>query len=143
MMLRREAIEERPKELDEILQELAKYRDTTLEEIQGDLSQRWILECGLIAASSAIFDIADHILAGHFGVYAETYEESLASVHAKEVVSDDVYSQIRGLGGFRNILVHHYLDIDPREVLHNLKKGLVVFPRFAQEILDCLDAHAS
>jgi len=66
----------------------------------------------------------------------------LASLHAKEVVSDDVYSQIQGLGGFCNILVHRYLDIDPREVLHNLEQGWVVFLRFAQEILDWLDAHA-
>jgi len=110
MMLRREAVEGRLKELDEILQELGKHQEATLEEIREELGRRWILERGLIAASSAIFDIADHILAGHFGHYADTYEESLASLHAKGVISDGVYSQIQGLGGFRNILVHRYLD---------------------------------
>jgi len=139
MILRREAVEERLKELDEILQELGKYRGVTWETFRADLSQRWIVERGLIAAASVIFDIADHILAGHFGLYAETYEESLESLHDKEVISEELYRQIRGLGGFRNILIHRYLGIDPHEVLENFHKGLEVFPRFAQEVMAWLD----
>jgi uncharacterized protein YutE (UPF0331/DUF86 family) len=139
MVLRREAIEERLKELDEILQELTKYRGMTWEEFQADLGQRWIVERGLIAAASVIFDIANHILAGHFGVYAETYEENLAALRDKGVVSQELYQQIRGLGGFRNILIHRYLDIDPREVFENFGKGLAVFPGFAQEVLTWLE----
>ncbi len=143
MNLRHEAIEGRLKELDEILAELRKHQEITTEEMQESLSQRWVVERGLIAASTVLLDIADHILAGHFGVYAETYEESLASLEAKGVISEEVYGRIKGLGGFRNILVHRYLDIDPREVQQHLKKGLDVFPRFAQEILDWLEAQES
>jgi uncharacterized protein YutE (UPF0331/DUF86 family) len=44
------------------------------------------------------------------------------------------------LDGFRNILVHRYLGINPDEVFDNFQKGLVVFPAFAQEILAWLDA---
>jgi len=44
MVLRREAIEERLKELDVTLQELGKYLDLTWEKFQADLSQRWIIE---------------------------------------------------------------------------------------------------
>jgi uncharacterized protein YutE (UPF0331/DUF86 family) len=139
MVLRREAIEERLKELDQILQELDKYRDITWEKFRADLSQQWVIERGLIVAASVIFDIADHILAGHFGFYAETYEESLVTLRDKEVISQVLYRQVRGLGGFRNILVHRYLGIDPHEVYENFGKGLVVFPGFAQEILTWLD----
>ena len=139
MILRRETIEERLKELDEILSELGKYRDITWERFQADLSQRWIIERGLIAAASVIFDIADHILAGHFGFYAETYEESLEALRDKEVISKELYRQIRGLGGFRNILIHRYLGIDPHEVFENFSKGLGVFPGFAREVLAWLD----
>lgn len=46
---------------------------------------------------------------------------------------------MRGLAGFRNILVHRYLAIDPQEVLDNYIKGLEVFPAFAREILAWLD----
>ncbi|MFQ5614601.1 MAG: DUF86 domain-containing protein, partial [Anaerolineae bacterium] len=139
MVLRREAVEQRLKELDEILQELARYRGIAPEVLRGNVGQRWIIERGLIAAASIIFDVADHILAGHFGTYVETYEESLQGLQDKVVISEDLYRQIRGLGGFRNILVHRYLGIDPDEVLENFQKGLMVFPAFAQEILAWLD----
>jgi len=139
MILRRAAIEERLKELDEILGELGKYRHTAWELFQADLSRRWIVERGLIAAASTIFDIADHILAGHFGLYAETYEESLELLRQRVVISAELYRQVRGLGGFRNILIHRYLDVDPREVFENFSRGLEVFPLFAREVLAWLD----
>jgi uncharacterized protein YutE (UPF0331/DUF86 family) len=139
MVLRREAIEERLKELDVTLQELRKYLDLTWEKFQADLSQRWIIERGLIAAASIVFDVADHILAGHFGLYAETYEESLRLLRNKEVLSEELYGQIKGLGGFRNVLVHRYLGIDPYEVFESFHEGLESFSRFAQEIIVWLD----
>ena len=140
MVLRREVIEQRLKELDEVLQELEKYREANRETLRRNLSQRWIIERGLIAAASIILDVADHILAGHFGAYVETYEESLQALQDRAVISAELYGQIKGLGGFRNILVHRYLGIDPDEVFDNFQKGLVVFPAFAREILVWLDA---
>ncbi|GAB4419643.1 MAG: DUF86 domain-containing protein [Anaerolineae bacterium] len=139
MVVREEGIKQRLKELDEILQELSKYRQVSRAEVDSSLSQRWIIERGLIAAASVIFDIADHILAGHFGYYAETYESSLAGLRDKRVISDNLYSQMKGLGGFRNILIHRYLGIDPAEVFENFQKSLEIFPEFAQEILAWLD----
>jgi uncharacterized protein YutE (UPF0331/DUF86 family) len=143
MVLRHEAIEQRLKELDEILQELDKYREVDLEEFRLNLSQRWIIERGLIGAASIILDVADHILVGHFGTYVETYEESLQALQAKSVISTGLYSQLKGLGGFRNILVHRYLGIDPDEVVDNFQKGLVVFPSFSREILAWLETQAA
>lgn len=109
------------------------------ERFEADLSQQWIIERGLIAAASVIFDIADHILAGQFGLYAETYEEGLELLYGRGVLSGPLFQRIKGLGGFRNILVHRYLGIDPREVYDNFHKGLGVFPDFAQETLVWLD----
>lgn len=140
MVLRKEIITERLKELDTILSELNKYRAIARDLIETDLSKRWIIERGLIAAASVIFDIADHILAGHFGYYSETYEQTLEGLKNKEVFSQYIYQQIKGLGGFRNILIHRYLTIDSREVYDHFQKGLVVFPSFAQEILTWLEA---
>jgi uncharacterized protein YutE (UPF0331/DUF86 family) len=139
MVLKREIIMARLKELDEILRELGKYRDVTWETVDSDLGMRWIIERGLIAAASVVFDIADHILSGYFGYYAETYEQSLEALHGEGVLSAKAFRQIKGLGGFRNILIHRYLSIDPREVFANYKKGLGVFPEFAREILSWLE----
>lgn len=142
MILRPEAVETRLKELDEILQELGKYRDLSPADLRADLSQRWVVERGLIAGASVVFDVADHILSGRFGAYPESYEESLRLLQEKGVISEDLYSEIKGLGGLRNILIHRYLEIDPREVAASLKKGMETFPQFAREVLAWLDAEA-
>lgn len=139
MVIKRRTIIERLKELDVVVQELHQYDKTTKADLQTDLSRRWILERGLIAAATLILDIADHILSGHFGEYANSYEESLASLQQHQVISESLYNEIKGLGGFRNVLVHMYQHIDPQQVLDSYRKALTVFPRFAQEILAWMD----
>lgn len=139
MVLKREVVEERFKELDRILRELDRYRGVSTEVIGAELSQRWIIERGLIAAATLIFDIADHILAGRYGIYAETYEGALRSLRDQRVISGGLYDRIRGLGGFRNILVHRYTAIDPLEVHQSFHRALETFPIFAREVLSWLN----
>lgn len=139
MVLKHQSIQRRLAELDTILTELNKYQHLDPAEIQRNLSQRWVLERGLIAATSLILDIADHILGAYFGLYADSYEESLTKLYEQQVISAHLYEQIKGVGGFRNILVHGYLQIQPVVVLKNYHKALQVFPQFAQEILAWLD----
>lgn len=139
MVIKHNSILGRLKELDTVLNELKQYQDIQPETLRAKISQRWIVERGLIAAASLILDIADHILVGHFGFYANSYEESLLGLRDKGVISSDLFEQIKGLGGFRNVLVHMYQEIDPALVADSFHKGLHAFPQFAQEILLWLD----
>lgn len=142
MVLKHNSITERLKELDTVLQELNLYTSLSEEEIRTDLSHRWIIERGLIAAASLILDIADHVLVGQFGLHTATYEDSLLGLQDKQVITDELYQQLKGLGGFRNVLVHLYQEIDPYQVWDNYHKGIGVFPKFAQEILYWLSNQA-
>lgn len=139
MVVKRSSIVERLKELDVVVQELSQYKATALADLRTDLSRRWVIERGLIAAATLILDIADHILSGQFSTYTNSYEESLAALRQHQVISESLYQAIKGLGGFRNVLVHLYQEIDPQQVLDSYRKALTVFPRFAQEILAWLD----
>ena len=139
MVIKRSSIIEQLKELDTVLGELKQYQDIQPETLRAKISQRWIVERGLIAAASLILDIADHILVGHFGFYANSYEDSLLGLRDKGVISSALFDQIKGLGGLRNILVHMYQEIDPALVADSLQKGLHAFPQFAQEIFLWLD----
>ena len=49
MVLRPEAIRERLRELDRVLEELSQYRDRSVSEIEASLSLRWTIERGLMA----------------------------------------------------------------------------------------------
>ena len=46
---------------------------------------------------------------------------------------------MQGFGGFRNILVHHYLDIDEGQVYEYLQKAPSVLNRFSREVFEWLD----
>lgn len=139
MTLEQESIRARLRELDTVIAELSKYRHLTMSDLEADLSQRWIIERGLLAAASMIFDIANHILASQFNNYPDTYESILAELARQTVISDELYSQMKGLGGFRNILVHEYIRIDPKEVYKSFVKGLDIFPAFMKEIIQWLE----
>jgi uncharacterized protein YutE (UPF0331/DUF86 family) len=135
MVLKKEVVEARLKELSRVLAELGRYREITVEEIERDLSRRWILERGLIAAAGLILDIADHILAGHFGTYADTYEDALRGLRDQGVIPAELYERLQGLGGLRNLLVHRYQEIDLALLHESFRKALEVFPRFAAAVL--------
>lgn len=139
MVLRRELIEVRLTELVAVIGQLRKYRDLNPEVFKEDLEKRWVIERGLEAGAQLILEIGDHILSGHFDYYAETYENILHMLFEKEVISEDLYQGIKGLGGLRNILVHHYIKIDPDLVLESFHKALRIFPLFAHEIGEWLD----
>lgn len=138
MVIRREIVEERLRYLDLVLEELSKYRDVGPDKLRDSLSLRWAVERGLIAAATLVFDVLDHILAARFGVYPETYEDILRLSFEKGIISPELFQNIRGLGGFRNILVHQYLQVDMSELHRGLQKAFMVFPRFSREILDWL-----
>lgn len=139
MVFRRETVEERLKELDVITTELSGYQSKTLEDLKGSLSLRWSIERGLIAGANLIFDVADHILSSSFSLYSDAYEDSLKMLYDNSVISEDLFSKIKGLGGFRNILVHEYLKIDLGELHKNYNKSIDLFPGFSLEILEWMD----
>lgn len=135
MTLDVQAVRRRLEELDAVLSELGKYRGVSPDKLRSNLSLRWTVERGLLAAANLIFDIASHILASHFGRYPDSYEGLIAELGEVGVISSELREELKGLGGFRNVLVHEYVRIDPEEVHKALIKGLRVFPRFGAEII--------
>jgi len=125
--------------LDRVMEELTKYKNKRLEDLTKSLSMRWTIERGFIAAATLIFDIADHILSAKFGIYPETYADSLKLLKDKGVISPDLYQKIKGLGGFRNILVHEYLKVDVDELYENFQRCFKVFPQFSKEVQEWLE----
>ena len=55
------------------------------------------------------------------------------------VIPKDFASKIEGMAGFRNILVHDYLEIDPRKVYQNLLNALKDFDEFARYIVGYIE----
>ncbi len=134
MVFRKESIIERLKKLESVITHLDEKSAKVMKQYRHDLDLQWVVERGLEVASSIIFDIGNHILAGHFKESVEEYEQILHQLAIKKVISNELYESLRGLGGFRNILVHNYLNLDHEIVLEHYKKALELFPRFIAEI---------
>jgi len=122
-------------ELNNIYAELLKYKDIKEEEIISNLSIRWIIERGILAGISIILDIGNHILASQYRIYPDTYEDVLKEMFSKGIISQEIYSKIKGMGSFRNILAHEYIKIDPKKVYQNYKKFLETIPEISKELL--------
>jgi len=101
-----------------------------------------MIERGLELASSVILDIGNHILAGVYGISVDEYEEILEKLCEKAMISAALYQELRGLGGFRNILVHGYLRLSPELVYKHFQKALSTFPKFMAEIENWLEKHS-
>lgn len=128
-------------ELDQVLAELRSQEDEALEalDLEGDLSRRWRLERGLLAAANLILDVASHVTAGHFAVHPATYEKGLRELVTREVLTEETYGGLRGLGGFRNVLAHEYVDLDLEEVVRWRGRILKAAPRLIAEVEGWLD----
>ncbi len=143
MVFKKENVLERLKKLEEIIARLKEKERITFEDYHKDADIQWIIERGLEIGASTIFDIGNHILSGAYQTSVEEYEQILMKLQEKQVISKGLYDELRGLGGFRNILVHGYLSLNTELVYGHYKKALDFFPKFIAEIVKWLERYES
>jgi uncharacterized protein YutE (UPF0331/DUF86 family) len=134
VVLRAEAVRERLLKLEEVisrLEELARERSANEARTFRD---EWAAERGLQLGAEIILDVSNHVLSAHFGVSAEDYEDVLRQLVAQGVVDDAMGARLKGLGGFRNVLVHGYLRVDPARVADALERAPRDFTDFARAL---------
>jgi uncharacterized protein YutE (UPF0331/DUF86 family) len=132
--LRAEVIRQRLQRLRQILINLEKVRAVPRNVFVGSFEHFWLAERGLQLAAEILFDIGNHILAGHCNVHATDYEDVTEKLAVHGIISGELREKLRGIGGFRNILVHQYLDIDEERVHDLLSGSLSDFEAYAREI---------
>jgi len=142
-VLRVEALRERLARLEEVIGRLRELATVSRAEFLRDYRQQWLAERGLELAAQAVLDIGNHILAGEFGHSASEYEGIVRGLGERGVLSESVVARLRGLGGFRNVLVHGYLRIDPERVFTALERSAGDFTAFEAEVLTWLDRRSA
>lgn len=138
MVLRADAVRARLLKLEEVisrLEEIARGRSPAA----GDFRDEWVAERGLQLGAEAVLDIGNHVLSAHFGVSAQDHEDLIAQLERCGVIDRGLRERLRGLGGFRNILVHDYLRLDPGRVGAFLARAPGDFSDFAAAVRRWLD----
>lgn len=134
MTLRPRAIEARLRRLQQVVRRLRRYRDRGADQLRTDEDLQWLVERGLHLGCEIVLDVGNHVLAGAFSRTPETYEQILDALATEGVLGAGARAELKGLGGFRNVLVHDYLDIDPERVIAALARAPERFEAFAVEV---------
>ena len=134
MVLRAEAIRERLLKLEQVVSRLEQLTALGVGDLREDFRAAWTVERGLQLAAEIVFDVGNHILSAHFAVTAQDYEDILTQLAAQRVLEPALRERLRGLGGFRNILVHGYLTLDADRVAGVLSRSPKDFSDFTAAV---------
>ena len=124
MVYRRETLIKRIEKLREYRHDLKQMSDIAFEQYVQDKQIKYSIERLLFLISENILDFLDHILSSRFEIVSESYEDIIENALKKKVIDDSLYLKLKGLGGFRNVLAHEYMNLSDKEVFRNFKKML-------------------
>lgn len=124
--------------LDEALVTLRTYGGVPASDLESDREKRWVVERGLQLCAQNVLDIATHIAAGT-GHDVPDYGAAIDRLVDAAVLPKEFAARFRALAGFRNVLVHGYLDVDMTVVHRLLNDDLEDFTEFARYVNAFID----
>jgi uncharacterized protein YutE (UPF0331/DUF86 family) len=127
VVIRKEVLDER---IAFLRSTVARLREAAHRDLSAEWDQ-WALERGLQIAAQALFDIGNHVLAGAFSARPKDYAEIAPELVRRGVIAKELATRLQGLAGFRNLLVHEYVELDPMRVRALLNTRLDDFADFA------------
>lgn len=126
-------------ELDSYLEEINKIMPISLEEYKLSIKDKRACERLLQISIEVVLDICNIILSGlKLGLPSEE-DEVFDKLAEKKIISKKIAIILKGMKGFRNVLVHKYGVVDDEIVFENLNR-LNDFFDFKEEILKYLQS---
>ncbi|MEK6692217.1 MAG: DUF86 domain-containing protein [Nitrospirota bacterium] len=126
MVYSKEALLRRIEKLREYRHDIKENSGVSFEQYLRDRRIKYSVERLLFLIIGNILDFLDHILSSRFEIISESYEDIIENAYKKSLLEEPLYSKLKGLGGFRNILAHEYLYLSDEEVFKNFIKMLGV-----------------
>lgn len=117
---------------------LRKYAGRSERELQADTDVRWAVERGLQIAIQNVLDVATHLCAAA-GVDTPNYGAAIIRLGEIGVLKPDFAHALRPIAGFRNVLVHAYLEVDPSLLAKVLRDRLDDLVAFADQVESTFD----
>lgn len=124
--------------LDQALQTLRKHQGGAVDALRSDREERWVVERGLQLCTQNVLDIATHIAASA-GRDVPDYATAIDQLADLGVLPGEFAARIRPVAGFRNVIVHGYLDVDLEIVHRLLNDQLDDFAEYARHVSRYLD----
>lgn len=131
-MVKREVISTRLNKLQEYVKILKQIRKHPQRRFLDDPVLRGSAERYLHLAIECCLDIGNHVIADRGLRKPQDYKDIFLVLGESKFIPLAFAKRIAPMGGFRNILVHDYLRIDPTLVYRFLSTQLSDFERFAK-----------
>lgn len=127
--------------LKEFVDFLKIYKGITVEELTQSAEKRGAIERYLQLAAEACLDIAELIIADQRLTQPTKASEAIEILGKHNVINPEFSKYFAKIAGFRNILIHEYVDIDYKEVADKVNNRLGDFERFAEEVANFLTTY--
>ena len=124
-------------ELSARLARLEPLRSKSKAEFDADPYLRDIVERNLEVSGQCVLDISHRLISLAGGPRPRDYYEAILRLGELAVLPPDFAAHLAPLAGFRNILVHAYLEVDWQEVYRNLQQ-ISDLSKFAELVRDWL-----
>jgi uncharacterized protein YutE (UPF0331/DUF86 family) len=130
-MVDREAFLNHLNELQNSIENLKKLqKEISLDEFKKDRTKRNSVLHELQIAIQSCIDLGNHFISEKSLAKPETYKEIFDILKHNALIEDDIAEKMKELAGFRNVLVHMYLNIDLNKAYHILNKEIPSLERF-------------
>ena len=134
-MLDIEGIQKRLDKLDRYVQILQELQAADRVQFVRDYRLHGLAERYLHLSIECLLDISNMLVSGLGLRKPERYQEAVDILAEASVLSHELASRLAGVAGFRDILVHEYLEVDRGLVYQYLQENLGDLEAFAQEVI--------
>jgi uncharacterized protein YutE (UPF0331/DUF86 family) len=117
---------------------LRPLKSESLAELTADLVRYNGVIHLLHTAVEHVTDVGAHILGGTGLEVPDGYREIIVKMGRHGILPYEFAERIAPMAGFRNIVVHQYLTVDPVRVYEHLQHGLDDFEQFIDHIYEYL-----
>lgn len=117
---------------------LERRRGTSAAALRNDSDLRWTIERGLQLCAQNALDVATH-LAASAGLDSPDYTTAIDRLVELGALPAAFAARFRAIAGFRNVLVHGYLEVDLGILERVLNEQLGDFTEFAEHVERYLD----
>ncbi len=133
-MVDRDALSARLNALENYLTELRSFSARRREEFVQEPALHHLAERYLHLACETILDIAHHVIADQGYRHPASYREAIDILEEEGQIEGDLAGRLRSWIGFRNVLVHMYLEVDHGRSFDAIQQDLGDLEEFARRM---------
>ena len=131
-MINVESMSSRLRHLRERIERLKSRQSVAREDFYTKSDERDVVERNFQIAIECCLDIAKHIVVGRELQRPQELREVFLVLGQADLISKEFAETMAAFAGLRNILVHHYMVVEPEKLYSHLQNDIPYLERFAQ-----------